>query len=343
MYSKLTYILFLLLTVCLVSSCNSDAPDNQEVSKGTEVSFAVSGLTRASGTVSFNKFAVYGDIKYPEDNINDPVVLFNKTEVEYINGSWSYEGTQYWMPKYEHSFVAITPLSVLETGNSPIYSKSQLSFTYTIPTADDNIVSNISDVIDILTATHRRFYKDKDPVTPTVFQFGHMMSKINVSPALDDNVMGNNEYIVIQKIELSGFNTQAQFNILPASRQSNNQTDDRVINVTDQEGNGNLTYTLPKQIKVLNNRENVSILDDNNGIIMIPQTFAADSDAKIIISYTINNETTMHQIALSLAGKQWEIGKSYTYKFTFSRRGLHSESTSITDWDPVNVGNINAH
>lgn len=346
MYPKLKYLYYpAIFAACLASSCTSDTPDNEEVRKGTEMSFAVSGLTRASETESFNEFAVYGDMKFAADDEAAPLVIFNKTVVEHINNKWTYEGTQYWYPDHEHSFVAIHPLSVLEPDNDPQYSNSQLSFTYIIPTSEDNKVTSHTDISDILVATHRRLFTDKDSNTTTTFTFGHVMSKINIAPALDDNIMSEDEYIVIKKIELSGFKTEAQFNILPASRQTNNQTDDRVINVNeiDQEGNGNLTLTLPKQIEVLNNRENVKILDDDNCIIMIPQAFAADSDAKIIISYTINNETTMHHIALSLAGKQWEIGKSYTYKFTFSRRGLHSESTSITDWDPMNVGNINAH
>lgn len=342
MYSKLTNLLLLIFIACLASSCNSDTPDNQEVSKGTEVTFAVSGQTRASGTVSFNKFAVYGDIKHPDDDITNPVILFNKTVVEYINDSWSYEGTQYWLPKYEHSFVAITPLSVLEADNNPQYLNSKLSFIYTIPTTDNNKSSDPRNITDILAATHRRLYNDNDIVTTTTFQFGHIMSRINLAPALDDNVMNNDEFIAIHKIELSGLKTKAKFNIIPASRQSNSQTDDRVINVTDQELSGNFTIELPKPVKVANNRENISLFGDNDAIIMIPQTFAADSDAQFILSYTINNESAVHQIVLPLAGKQWETGKSYTYKFTFSRKGLHSESTTIADWEVLNVGNFNA-
>lgn len=283
-------------------------------------------------------------MKSSKDGNAAPIVIFDKTEVEYRNDGWYYDNTSYWFPKYEHSFVAICPLSVLETGNNPRYSNSRLSFTYTIPTS-----GGTGDASDIIAATHRRFYDlpedsfvivAKNRVT---LKFAHILSLINFAPALNDNIMDEDEYIMFHKMELSGVKTKAEFNILPASRQSNDQTDDMVIDVTGHEG-GETDFTIgfAEPIKVVNGRENVSF-EDKDAIIMLPQTFAADSDAKITFYYTVNDGTTIKQIYLPLKNMQkWEPGKRYTYKFTIDRTGLHSEETTITDWEALDAGNINA-
>lgn len=344
MYAKLTYILICI--ACLASACNSDTPDDVVLAKGAELSFDVSNLSRASVTTSFNQFAVYGDINHPADDVRPPVVLFDKTEVNYKDGGWSYEGTQYWVPKYEHSFVAISPLSVLETGN-PQYLNSKLSFTYTIPTTDGTLSKN-SDVSDIIAATHRRLYEmDDDEFVTTArskvtFKFSHILSLINFAPSLDDNIMKNDEFILFRKMELSGFKTKADFSILPATRQSNSQTDDMVVNINGHEATGNLTLEFPEPVKVLNNRQSVSLLDSNDAVIMIPQAFDADSDANIILSYTINDDPEVKQLILPLNNQKWDSGKSYTYKFAISRNGAYFNTTTITDWDVVDAGNINA-
>lgn len=350
MDAKLTYLFFLSFAACLVSSCASDAPESMDSGKGAELSFAVSGLSRASVTTSINKFAVYGDTKLPADATAEPVVIFNNTEVEYRkdSDSWYYNNTQYWYPNREHSFVAVSPVSVLEAGNNPRYSNSQLSFTYTIPTTDGSgTLSSNSDVNDIIVATYRKLY-DKDSFISTVesrvtLKFGHILSLINIAPALDDNIMKNDEYILIRKLELSGVTTKARFDIVPAPRQSNNETDDMVVDVTGQE-DGNLTIRFNEPVKIFNNRKNVSLFKNDDAIIMLPRVFAAGSDAKFIISYSINDDPEIKQISLSLDNRSWESGKSYAYKFTIDRIGLlHSEQTTIVNWDVTDAGNVDVY
>lgn len=339
---KLTYILSLFFLACYTSSCTSDVPDNVEVSKGSEMSFAVADMSRASAATSFNRFAVYGDMKLWTDDAAAPKSLFSKTEVVYIDGSWCYEGTQYWYPKHEHSFVAIAPVSALETSDTPRYSNSLLSFTYKIPTAVDGKVSDYGDVDDIIVATHRRYFDEDDTDATATFHFGHIMSQINISPAFDDNIMEKEEYISFKEMELSGFKTKATVSLLPASRQSNLRTDDRVIEFSGLDEDGDVTIEFAEPVRIANDRNNVRLFDDKAAIIMLPQSFAEDSDARIVLYYTINNDPLIKQITLPLKGIQWESGKSYNYTFTFDRRGLISGSTSISDWNVLNVGNIDA-
>ncbi|MDE6338500.1 MAG: fimbrillin family protein [Muribaculaceae bacterium] len=343
MYPKLKYLYFLpVFAACLASSCSSDTPDNVEVKKGSEMSFAVSNLTRASETTSFNKFVLFGDMKFPVDNNTDPSTIFNKTEVEYKNNIWSYEGRQYWFPKHEHSFVAVAPASVLETENNLQYLNSQLSFTYIIPTTD-GMPSENSNVADILVATHRRLYNENDKNSTTTFHFSHIMSKINLAPQFDDNMMSDKDYLEFRKLELSGIKAKATFTILPASRQSNSQTDDRVIEITDHETARDLAIEFTDPVKVANDSKSVNLFKDNDAIIMLPQDFASDSDAKIVLSYTISSDPTIKQVSLPLVNKNWESGKSYTYRFTINRTGAHFDTTTITDWDTLNVGDFDAH
>lgn len=346
MDAKQIYLFLLFSAAMLLSSCSSDSSDDRAViGKGPELSFDVSDLSRASVTNSINHFVVYGDINHQANNILVPVLLFNKTLVEYKDGSWCYEGTQHWLPKYEHSFVAISPSSVLKSDNSPRYLNSQLSFTYTLP-------SDRNDVTDILVATHRRLYKDNiipdqnvtaNDATPVTFKFSHLLSLINIASKFDDE-MNPEAYIQFRKLELSGFTTKVSCNILPASRESNDQTDDNVLGFNAEDiATAPLTIVFPDPVKIFNRRDYVNLLDANDAIMMLPQAFAADSDAKIRLSYTVNDDPTVRQIFLPLSGKTWESGKSYNYRFTLDRTGLHLDTTTITDWEVLNVGNIDLY
>lgn len=341
---KLTYLSIFFFITCLLSSCSSDAPDNVD-SKGSEMSFTVSELSRATVTTTINipgsKFAVYGDRKLSVDNNTEPSVIFNKIEVEYIDNSWSYNNPQYWFTNNEHSFVAVYPVSVLEPDNKPQYSNSKLSFTYILPTSDGNKVKP-NDVIDILTATHRRLYYQGND-TPISLRFSHLLSLINIAPALDDNLMDMDAYILFHKLELTGLKTKATFNVLPAQRLSNNQTDDRVIEVTGQDGEGNMAIEFAEPKKIMNRRGNVRLFDDNDAIIMLPQTFGSDSQAEIILTYTLNNDTRQKQLSIPLDLLGWESGKSYTYRFTIDRNGPRFDTTTITSWEMLNVGNFDVH
>lgn len=351
MYANLKYLYSIpVFIACLLSSCTSDNSADVEFSKGSEVSFDVLSMSRASATPTFTEFAVYGDMKFPVDKNTAPTVVFNKTIVKYSKkegetvGKWLYDGVQYWFPNHEHTFIAVTPLSALESSaTSPRYSDSELSFTYQLPTTSDNELTDKSKVNDILAATHRRLYSEDDGNATTVFSFGHIMSLVNLAPAFNDNLLTKDDCIKFRKLELSGFNTKAAFTIQPAPRLTNTQTDDMVIDVAGQEGEGKLTVEFANPVIVANTQNNVALFDGNDAIIMLPQAFAADSEAKIILSYTINDDALVKQVTLPLMNQQWESGKSYIYRFTIDRTGAHFQNTTISDWEAMSVGNIDAH
>lgn len=334
---RILYLGFLSFAACLVSSCTSDSPDVEPADPGRELTFTVAGLTRGSVTTDINtfgaKFAVFGDMKFTGAADATPIVVFNNTEVSYIGNKWIYSGTQYWFPKHEHSFVAVHPVYVVEPENLPSYSNSSLSFSYAVPTTSNNEV-NKADFKDILAATHRRYYSD-GAALPVSFSFSHLMSLIDILPCFNDNVLDETAFIRFHKVVITGIRNKAIFNIQPAPRFAGNQTDDRMIEVTNQEGESRLTITFPNPKKIMNNVANVSIFDADDAIIMIPQAFDVDADAEILLTYTINNDPKEITASIPLNQTEWQPGKSHNYKCSLDRYGMFFNSSSITDWNPI--------
>ncbi|MDE5773439.1 MAG: fimbrillin family protein [Muribaculaceae bacterium] len=345
MYPKLKYFYFLSLAVAgmTISSCNSETPDPDDSIIGNVVNFDVYDITRAGETPAIDRFAVFGDRKFRDSDINPNTILFDGTVVEYKAGKWTYQGIQYWYPKHEHSFVAIHPVSILDNGLTRVYDSSKLSLTYGIPTSDGKTIADPADVTDILIATHRRVYDEEDVNTTTTFRFDHIMSKVNLYAALDDNIMSENEYIEFRSIEFSGIKTKCTFNIEPAPRQSNTQTDDRLIEVNGHEADGKLAINFERPVRVSNNHNYVSLFSTDRAVLMLPQAFADNSDAKITLTYTINSNPEVKQGTILLRNLKWEWGKNCSYQFIITRTGIKVESTTISDWDVTTVGNIDAH
>lgn len=341
MHIKRIYILLLPIIACLVFSCTSETPDPAS-GKGAQLIFSISNPSRATVVSNLNtagsKFVVFGDRKISDDPDENPVVFLNNTTVEYFDGNWQYNNLQYWIPNQEHSFVAVYPVSIVGSDYNPQYTKSALSFTYTLPTSSANEIAN-NEVLDILGATHRRFYQKGDGL-PVSLRFNHLMTLINISPGFNDNIMDAESYIRFHKVEFTGVRNKATFKITPAQRLSASQTDDRLIEITAHAGEAKMTIEFSEPKKITNHAENQSLFDANDAIIMLPQIFAAESDAQIILTYTVNDNPEMMTLCAPLSLLEWKSGKSYNYKFTLDRTGLISNSTTITDWEVTNVGNI---
>lgn len=303
-----------------------------------EVSFDVQSITRSSLTTSENitakPFAVYGDMVHQDLASKSPkrTIVFNGANVEYKNNIWTIGEKQYWFPFHEHSFVALHPASVLsKTDANTNYDNSQLSFTYTLP-------ENPDDATDILMATHRRQYASGDTKVVS-FRFAHLLSLVNVSLAFDNNVVSNDTYLLLRKAEFSGVKTKADINILPASIQSAKQTDDITFDIKGQSsGTNNYTINFAEPVKVSNNRTYVVLM---NAIIMIPQDFTNDTEAKLSLSYSINDDSSIQQLELPLNNLKWISGKSQSYRLLFDKSGLHAEGTTINPWSSLSAGDIN--
>ena len=225
-------------------ACSSDSPEIVS----PEMRFVAADASRSivSGiNYEGSCFAIFGDMKF---STSSPVKVFHNVEVKYDGSAWNYAGAQYWFPDHEHSFVAVYPAKALENIGEHQYSESKLSFEYALPIVDDATLDK-DETLDLLFATHRRMYKPGDDGTVS-FKFDHLMSLVNLAPAFSDNKMGEEDYILIHELALSGINTKAQFDIVPAPRLSASQTNDYVVDVTAQApGNPVVTFAKPVKIK----------------------------------------------------------------------------------------------
>lgn len=331
MYPKWTYLLISIPV--LASSCSSDTIDDTGLTRGAELSFKVSNisnLSRGSVANSISRFVVYGDVKSTEEESASPVLLFNKTNVEYKNDNWTYDGIQYWIPNHEHSFVAVSPVKLMESATNLQYLNSKLSFDYTVPSQ--------SEVADILIATHRRLYINNESASTSensiTFSFSHLLSLINFAPSFSDNKLSHDAYIMFHKLEFSGLTTKAHFDILPASRVSGNLTYDMEVDITGSE-NGDYSIDFTNPVRIENNAQNHKLFADDDAIILLPQAFAIDSEASITLSYTVNDDKTMNYVNIPLKELKWESGRSYTYNFSIERSGVVLGTCEINPWNVI--------
>lgn len=330
---SLRYNLVIFIALCLLASCSSTEPEMP--SDEYAIKFSIGANTRSSESdyLKLSPFTVFSDIKGPnlETSLNDMTniqVTYN-TETKV----WESEKTYYWMPGYEHSFVGVYPASMIASdGSNHEYSDSRLSFSYTFP-------DNYKEATDILAATHRRKYEKSSPgstpESPVCLNFGHIMTLVNIAPSLEDDEMGNDDYLIFRKLEFLNFKTQTTFNILPASLQTNSpQTNDFVItsDVAQASPVANITVEFDNPERVYNHRESVNLFDAENAIMVLPQDFDKESEAKIRLTYSINGDASTNVLTLPLAGFKWHTGKSYLYKFFISKWGLKLLRTEIVDW-----------
>ncbi|MDE6301695.1 MAG: fimbrillin family protein [Muribaculaceae bacterium] len=332
-----------LIICCMLcfTSCGSASVYEPEADEGVEMSFDVVSESRAMTTI-IDEFSVYGDMKFPTDVV-DPIVIFNKTSVVNRDGVWCYDGTQYWFPKHEHSFVAVSPSSALDEEATSQYSGSKLSFAYTMPTYSDkemNGTQDKSDIVDIVAATHRRLYRDGDKAGAISLRFGHLLSMINFAPKLDDQSLKDNDYIQFQKLEISGLKKKAQIEVTPAPLLGNPQTDDFMIEFTGHEGNDKLTIVF-NDPKIVYNGKRINLFADNDAIIMLPQLFDVSSEATVRFTYSFKDDPeTQLEGTISLSGQEWKSANVYTYNFTMDKIGLNLEKAIINEWDSKTIPTI---
>lgn len=341
-YNRIHIILpIMMLTVACATSCKSE-PEPESVS-GEQLEIEVSqpasrvGLTTDKNITKL-PFSLFGDVYRTGEYFQGLKVIFNGDKVKYENSKWTYGKPIYWLMGQEHSFVALHPSTdilsgISESGISDLdYSGSTLSFTYTIPTNADGIIDYYL-ASDMLVATHRRKY-NFDAAGAVKFEFQHLMSRINISPALDEVLMyedetekdihpdNKDEYILFHKIEIYGLKTTASFSFTPASLPPDGfQTYDIIKTYELDEASvadAVLTFATPK--KVTNNKKNTNICDDDDAMFVLPQ--GINQDTKVVLYYTVNDDNPWRTITFSFSDlpiEKWEAGKSYTYMFTIEK------------------------
>lgn len=355
-YDIIHIYLSMMIGLACAASCTSDRDSLDSLAK-EEMTFEVGNLTRTSATTNSNlkerPFQLFGDMNRTGEYYPGLKELFNAQTVKFENNKWDYGTPLYWLMGQEHSFVAVHPHSDFIPGMSDLtYSNSKVSFTYTIPTDEYNAT-------DILVATHRRKYTLDTPGA-VKFGFKHILSRINIEPALDEVLMyeddrdkenhpyNKDEYIQFRRIEIYSLKTKASFSFTPASLQTGNPTDKSVATYELDDNSVadiKLSFTNPKE--VTNNKTNVNIVDDDNALLVLPQSI--DKDAKIILFYTVNrdhnNDHLIRTITFPLSDlpiDKWEQGKSYTYKFTIEKAYTGQIREGSLEWVVTDITDASA-
>lgn len=324
-YNKIERIILPLVSCLLlcVTSCTSDH-DSETVF--AELKFELKNVSRSSATnnTNFNSksFMVFGDMKFMDSPSSGSTVIFNGDEVKYNSSKnvWEYSNSQYWFPHHEHSFIAIHPADATGISNTT-YSDNTLSFSYTLP---DSFV----DTPDLLAATHRRMYEDKEssPATPVGLKFFHIMSRVNF--LLKCN--GAADKITVTKIELEGINKTGTFTITPASLlPDSRQTDDYSSSWTGISNKGTLTANIDVDVYA-NDDETHPLFPDDKALFVIPQP----DNKGVIMKITYRNDTESETLTAETKIGGWEPGKVYSYSLIVNiiSKEIYMGPVSVKDW-----------
>ena len=142
-----------------------------EIANGGAIAFDnafVGNATRAESvtTANLDAFKVWGYVGNPSG------VVFNGTLVEEENGLWTYDETQYWMPKNAYWFAAVAP--VLDEG-------AAASWELTMENAQaPRILALTTDGKTDLVYAHKEV-EAADMYGQVAFQFEHLLSKVKLS------------------------------------------------------------------------------------------------------------------------------------------------------------------
>lgn len=302
-----------------MSSCSSQDPAEEDLGTGKEVTFVVSEQSRASVTSNINyagsKFAIYGDMQHKDI---PKTVTFDNTIVTYSDNKWVYTGTQYWFPRYEHSFIAQHPADAAGISDKE-YSDSRLSFNYTLP--DDYKAAG-----DLAVATHRRFVDPKVEAAPIALTFCHIMSRVNIEFTNE----GAADLVTVNEIKLEGVNKTGSFTIIPAPySEESKQTDDYDYSWSGISNPGTITAS---NINIEVPKDETRILFPNdNALFMVPQP--DNKDVTIKITYTLSNANDEDKEATLTTQPVggWEPGKRYKYIVSVKKHTITFE-VIVEEW-----------
>lgn len=331
---------------CAATSCASGM-EPETVERGDEIQVEVNqpasrSVVTNNSILKQHPFMICGDINRTGEYYPGLKVIFNGRKVEYKGdeqtGKWDYGTPIYWLMGQEHSFVAIHPYLDAVLGITDwSYSDSKLAFTYTVPKNEDGI-TDYDKMWDILFATHRRNY-NMDNAGAIKFVFRHLMSQINIEPALNEELMypdetnkdmypdNQPEFIQIKRFELYGLKTSAKFSFTPDPLENNaNQTDAcHVTYEVDDNSKSHAVMSFKGVKQVTNNQTHVNICKDDDTLLVLPQEVDQE-EAEIVLYYTINtdhqDDNVVRKITFPLHGlpiTKWESGKIYTYRFTVEK------------------------
>ena len=180
---------------------------------------------------------------------------------------------------------------------SGVNQAGQQTVTYTV----NETVANQADFMTAITAN-----QTPDTSAPTVnLAFHHQLAAIRFVVGGQFATKGYIQNITLKNVYKRGVYT------LGAEAGSDWAVDDNY--------KGDVTLTYQDQDKAITSTvgQELNAAADNETFLMIPTSFAANSDAAVWITYwSAGTPNTSSVIKASLAGKSWEAGKTYTYEIS---------------------------
>ena len=284
--------LLLLIIISTFSSCANEmnifeGNNNKQINFSVSVpewmgtdSLATTKTSRAT-PITDNSFGTDKSFKLiadQNDGAGNYSILINNQAVSYTNNIWKTTNDYYWpgIANKTISFYAYYPSTISNVSHT---AGSAPTLLYTAP-------DNVSDQIDIMTATNNNVSGSSNSSSPLTFN--HIFAAIQFSVGSNGIGSGTISSISIGSVANSGTYTFGG----------------GWSNVT-----GSKTFTI-LQSKTIAGTSGEDIYSGNYTLMMIPQAFN-----NITITLTYSNGGTLTK---TISGT-WEAGKTYNYKISYIR------------------------
>jgi hypothetical protein len=252
---------------------------------------------------------------------NSNANYISNAKVTYADSKWSSATTYYWPSAATLSFYAYAPYD--DNASATITSEAK-----TLPfSVQDSPYSQV----DLLWATPVTG-KTKPTSTESAkvdFVFGHALSRIGVSVATGSEFQSSLT-VKVTKVEIIGkFNTSGTLDISKALTETSGNWSSVTTSSSD------VTYTIdPTDFSITG--ASASAKDIEDYVMTIPSATAVDG-FKINLYYDVyssglvigSKKMASYPASTATVTSTFEIGKAYTYKFTFGK--LQNSSTDNSD------------
>lgn len=287
----------------------------------------VNNATRAAEdpsttTKNITEFSVWGFM----DETTGAVLTNEKV---WKNGSaWTYANTQYWYPKHNYFFAAVSPVV---TENGPV----------TVNTADANAnglgtinFTNKEGIVDLLyTAEAVVTGEDVSAMAPVAFTFNHMLSKVKFS--FTNGFDNPNTTLKVTGIKLTKVPASGSINVAQADWWSTNEWE--LGKGTIALDFGDAAADIPQGATVSSVNERLTIPADQTQEYEVVFTVAV---------YNGEVEAMKHELSATIKGAELKIGKAYNFKAELNANNImpgdqklypiEFEVVKVKDWEDGN-------
>ncbi|WP_081618602.1 fimbrillin family protein [Segatella paludivivens] len=280
--------LLLLIIISTFCSCANEMNVFEE-NNNKQINFSISvpewkntdslGTTKTSrampvGGTSLSTSNIFNLIADQNDGAGNYTTIINSQAVSYTNNIWKISKDYYWsgIANKTISFYAYFPSTISNVSHT---AGSSPTLSYTVP-------DNVSDQIDIMTATNNNVSGNTNTSTPLTFN--HIFAAVKFCSGSLGLPSGNNTILKIKGVQYKGIYTFNNGWVNSADRKDFYQN----VNLS--------TFGV-----------STNITNDGATFMMLPQTFS-----NITIEVTYNNGLVLSK---TISGK-WEANNVYTYNLS---------------------------